>query len=328
MLYNSNMNRVLNIVNSNVCINIMKKAGVEGEFLLWQDFLHEGAVPLGLTLDELSKVRAKFFDNSNFAEYKKVLKDFQERNQKLYRYRIYNNIIIWFEHDLHDQLLLIQILNWFAKQNIESINITMVSTSNYLGESSTKQIQKLLKYRIELLPEHFKLAEKAWSAFCEPTPKEWFKLLTQPTSLLPFLHGAIFRMLEEYPNTKTGLSRTEYQALLIISNGIEKPHDIFEKYQSFEERKFMGDIIFFKILKEFENYNIIESYENRSKLKITKLGRRLLNAEENWLNIKPINRHIGGVHITMDNLWCWDSRKHTIKRYYYSKVLNTFLILK
>jgi hypothetical protein len=320
------MTKTLNIVNGDACIDIMKEAQIISDFLPWRDFLHEGTVPANLSLEELSKVRVKFISDYGFGQRKEIQKDFETRDKKLNNYKLYDKVVLWFEHDLYDQLQLLQIISWFATQDLEKTKLTLICTNHYLGESSAQQITKLLDYETEVLKEHFFLAQKAWSAFCNDTPKKWAELLDESTSILPYLKGAIFRMLEEYPNTKCGLSRSEYQALHIISNGIDDPLDLFEKFQSFEERKFMGDVIFWKILEDFERYKVIE--KNEQKLKITPLGQKLLFGERNWLDIKTLQRSIGGVNLSLENLWCWDMDKHTIKPYYYSKSLHTLLKIK
>jgi hypothetical protein len=39
------MGKVLNIVNGDMSVEIMKKAHINGDFLPWRDFLHEGPAP-------------------------------------------------------------------------------------------------------------------------------------------------------------------------------------------------------------------------------------------------------------------------------------------
>ena len=321
------MKKILNIINGDTCIKIIKEANIKGEFLSWQDFLHEGSVPAELNLEELSLIRAKFISEYRLGEFSEIYKKFKERNNQLKAYSKYDKIILWFEHDLHDQLQLLQLLDWFTDKKLNDIQLILICSNNYLGESTTQQIKKMLHYAIDVTPQHYKLAHEAWSAFREPTPKTWFKLLKKTTAILPFLKPAIFRMLEEFPNTKTGLSRTEYQALLIISNGIDEAKDIFEKCQSFEERKFIGDIIFWKILNNFENHNIIKRDIN-NKLTITPLGKKLIDGKYFWFDIMPIDRYIGGCHLTLENLWCWDIPSKTLKQYYFSKPINSLLIVK
>jgi len=321
------MKKILNIINGDACINIMKEANIEGDFLPWSDFLHEGSVPEKLTLEELSIIRAKFISEYGLGEFSELYKRFKERDKQLKRYREYKRVVLWFEHDLYDQLQLLQLLDWFATKELNDIELILIYTSNYLGESTPQQIKKMLHYAIEVTPQQLKLAQEAWSAFRESKPKRWFKLLEKPTSILPFLKPAILRMLEEFPSIKNGLSRTEYQTLLVISNGIDDAQDIFEKCQSFEERKFMGDVIFWKILNNFENYNIIKRDIN-NKLTISPLGRELLDSKRFWFDIMPLDRYIGGCHLSLENLWCWDIPNKTLNEYYFSKQLNELLIVK
>ena len=321
------MKRVLNIINSEACINIMKKSNIEGEFLPWQDFLHEGSVPSGLTLEELSIIRAKFISEYKVGDFSEIYKRLKDRNNRLKAYKRYKKIVLWFEHDLYDQLQLLQLLDWFATKELKDIQLSLIYSNNYLGESTPKQIKKMLHYAIDVNSNHLKLAKEAWSTFRESTPKSWSKLLKKPTSILPFLQPTIVRMLEEFPSTKTGLSRTEYQALLVISKGIDNAQDIFEESQNLEKRKFMGNIIFWKILNNFENYNLIERDIN-NRLTITSLGRELLNGKRFWFDIMPLDRYIGGCHLTLENLWCWDASTQTIKQYYFSKPLNYLLVVK
>ena len=320
------MGKVLNIVNGDMSVEIMKKAHVNGDFLPWRDFLHDGPVPQNFSLSQVSKIRAYFIHEQGFGSLKKLEQEFDERDEILKNYHQYEKIILWFEHDLYDQLQLLQVLAWFKKNNIENRPISLICTSNYIGECEVEYIPKLLRYEQSITKEHLALADKAWRAFSEPIPEIWFALLKENLSLFQFLEGAIKRLLEEYPNTKNGLSRSEHQALLVISKGIENPHEIFKEAQSYEERKFMGDIIFWKILDNFIQYGVISSEENGQVLNITPLGQQLLNGQLNWINVKPIHRWIGGVNLMEDNLWCWDIQKRRIDKYYYSKALSALLI--
>jgi len=322
------MVKILNIVNGDAVIKIMKAANIDGDFLPWNDFLHEGPVPQNFSLDKLSKIRAHFIEEQGFGKLEEIRKSFKERDTALKNHAKYMKVILWFEHDLYDQLQLLQLLAWFAKNLSRTTTLSLICTDTYLGEASSSEILNLFNYEQNITTKHFTLAEKAWSAFCEPTPLRWSHLLNEKTSTLPFLKGTVKRMLEEFPNTKNGLSRTEYQALLIIAKGESDPRKIFKKHQKYEERKFMGDIIFWKILDDFIDYKLVASKQNGQNLTITPLGQKVLHGTENWLNIKPINSWIGGVYLSSENLWCWDIKKKTIKKYYFSKVISSLLPIK
>lgn len=323
------MKRLLNIINGDALIPIMQTANISGDFLPWRDFLHAGPVPEDFTLTELSKIRAYYIHKQGFGQFFDIHQDFQKRNATLANHQYYDKIILWFEHDLYDQLQLIQILAWFAEQNVTvPPQLSLICTNNYLHECSPQKILTLSLYEELITPQHLDLAKKAWRAFRQPTPLLWSALLKEKTSTLPFLKGAIQRLLEEYPNSKNGLSRSEHEALLIISKGKERPYEIFTTYQEQEDRKFMGDVIFWKILEDFKKYKLILSQENGQKLTLTPLGKKVLNAKENWLGIKPINHWIGGVHLTPDNLWCWDIKKKSIAKYYYSTIFSSLLPIR
>jgi len=322
------MLKILNIVNGDVAIDIMKKGNINGHFLPWRDFLHEGPVPQKDDISQLSTIRASFIHQQGFGKLQELEEDFQARDQVLKHYHKYHKIILWFEHDLYDQLQLIQILAWFEKNAKESVKLTLISTEQYIGECSIQDISKLLYYEKTITKEHLELAKKAWFAFSSPAPLKWFDLLKIDLSLMPFLKKSVQRMLEEYPNSKNGLSRSEHQALLVISKGVNNPKEIFREAQNYEKEKFMGDIIFWKILDNFIEYKLIYSQKNGQILEITEFGEKILEGELHWLQLKDIDRWIGGVHLEKNNLWCWDIQKQHINKYYYSQALKSLLYIK
>jgi len=323
------MRKILNIVNGATVIDIMKTANIIGDYLPWNDFLHDGPVPKGYSLKQLSKIRAHFIHELGFGELKEIQKDFKERDEQLENHQNYEKIVLWFEHDLYDQLQLLQLLSWFEVHlSHEETTISLISTDKYLGECTPTQINQLLLYEQAITYNHLKLATKAWNAFCEPTPQAWYNLLYEDSYVLPFLRTSIERLLEEFPNKKNGLSRSAYQALLVISRGVKEPKKIFIAAQKLEEKKFMGDLIFWKILDNFIDHKLVASKENGKILTITPLGTKLLKNELNWFQFKPIKHWIGGVYLSPDNLWCWDTEKRNIKKYFYSSSLDSLLVIK
>ena len=322
------MFKILNIVNGDVTVEIIKKANISGDFLPWRDFLHEGPVPQTISIEKLSRIREKFIYQQGFGSLPKIEKEFQERDELLKKYHNYQKIILWFEHDLYDQLQLIQVLSWFQHHNNAYSKLSLICTDNYLGECSSEKVISLLKYEEKITKEHLLLAQKVWFAFTTSNPVAWFKLLTEDFHLFPFLKDAVLRMLEEYPNTRNGLSRSEYQALLTISKGIKNPNKIFQDCQNHEKQKFMGNIIFWKILDDFIENRLIYSQENGQILEITPLGEQVLRGDINYLHVKPINRWIGGTKLSNDKVWCWNIKKRSINKYYYSKTLSTLLMFK
>ncbi|MCP4698355.1 MAG: hypothetical protein GY862_16095 [Gammaproteobacteria bacterium] len=293
----------------------MKKADIPGAFLPWRDVLHDGPVPEGLPLDELSEVRAQFIIERGWGKPENVKNSFIERDNELKSFHNYGKVILWFEHDLYDQLQVLQILDWFSQISTIKTSLSIICSDQYLGMLSPDEMKGLFMLEEPVTEDHLKLSHKAWTAFRSSTPEKWCDLLNTDTSILPFLKGAIIRLLEEYPCCTNGLSRTAKQALKIISEGEKHPARVFGLYQETEERRFLGDSSFWVILHELLESNppllvlpdgkkLTLPASPDQELSITRTGREVLDGKRNWLEMTELDRWIGGVHLTSGNTWC------------------------
>lgn len=319
------MKNILNITNGDSAVEIMKEADIAGVFLAWQDVLHDGPVPGNLSFEELSKVRAEFIIKRNWGTSENIRKSFIERDNELRSFGKYEKIILWFEHDLYDQLQILQILDWFHLNQTNSLKLSIICTERYLGMLTPDEMKGLVQFEEPITERHLKLSSTAWSAFRSSSPKQWHDLLNTDTSVLPFLEGAIIRMLEEYPNCSNGLSRTAQQALKIISEGEKHPGKVFSRNQESEDRKFLGDSSFWVILQELleskppllslsEGEKLALPSDPDQELFITPIGREVLADKRNWLEIMALERWLGGVHLTPENSWCWDPSSNTLAK--------------
>ena len=181
----------------------------------------------------------------------------------------------------------------------------------------------MFKYEEPIADNQIELSSNAWSAFRSNSPEKWFALLKTDTTGLPFLEGAIIRLLEEYPRCDNGLSRTAHEALKIIARGEKHPIKVFGRYQESEERRFLGDSCFWIILHEFlessppllklpKGKELTLPTSSDQELTTTPTGEEVLSGNASWLEIMEIDRWLGGVHLTPKNLWCWDSRSGSI----------------
>ena len=295
----------------------MQQAAIAGEYLPWRDVLHEGPVPKDLTLEELSEVRAEYIASQGWGELAEVEQGFRERDLILKSFDSYDEIILWFEHDLYDQLQILQILDWFSVQNDFGDRLWMICTDNYLGLLTIEQIKNLAAFKQRVTNDQLTLAKDAWEAFREDSPQSWKSLLDRDTSSLPFLDAAVLRMLQEYPGIQNGLSRTAHKALEIIDQGESHPGKVFAEYQQTEERVFLGDASFWNILNDLlyaekpllklsEGTVLDMSVNPKQHVTITDEGKAVLANEIDWLDIKQIYRWIGGVHLSPGNIWRWD----------------------
>lgn len=312
------MEAILNITNGDSAVKIMQEVGLPGDFLPWRDVLHDGPVPAGLSLERLSQLRARFIAGQGWGSEEGIRTSFIERDKTLKAFADYERVILWFEHDLYDQLQILQLLDWFAEQAADTARLSMICTEQYLGQASSQQMQELLAFELPVTGEQLALACRAWAAFRSPTPEAWRALLDEDTSALPFLHGAVLRLLEEYPACSNGLSRTAQKALQIIKDGEGRPGRVFGLYQETEERRYQGDSSFWVMLHQLlESDPPLLSLPPGKQLtlptspdqwlSITPAGNDVLAEKRNWLQMTSLDRWIGGVHLTPDKVWCWDA---------------------
>jgi hypothetical protein len=342
------MTGILNITNGDSTVSLMQEAGITGVFLAWRDIVHVGPVPQGLALEALCEVRAQYIFEQGWGGHAEVRSSFAERDEVLRFYRTFDIIILWFEHDLYDQLQILQILNWFAVQQQAHAALSMICTDQYLGLCSTDDIKGLLVHEKPVTAQQLALAKDAWGEFCSPMPmpQRRLALLNTDTSALPFLHGAVLRMLEEYPRCGNGLSRVASQALQIVAScnlddqdqdqdqdhgqvgaGIGPrilPSRLFARYQETEQGKFLGDSTFWAVLNEY--WDAPSPYSSclpvrplrlparaPQALMITATGEAVLAGTMNWLACTGLAHWIGGVHLTVERAWRWDSESQSLR---------------
>lgn len=312
------MRNILNITNGDCAVEIMEKADIPGVFLPWRDVLHNGPVPEDLPLEKLSEVRAQFIIDKCWGEPELIKQHFVDRDNTLRSFEKYEKILLWFEHDLYDQLHILQILDWFHQHRRKETTLSIICVDQYLGTLSPVEMTALFEHEEPVTESHLELSSRAWSAFRSSSPENWCALLELDTTLLPFLEGAVIRMLEEYPSCSNGLSRTAQKALEIVLRGEKRPGKIFGCYQESEERRFLGDSSFWSILDDFlassppllklpEGKELTLPTSPDQELSITQTGKDVLSGKMSWLDIIKLDRWIGGVHLTSDNIWCWDS---------------------
>jgi len=214
---------VLHITNGDCAVAVIRQVAT-GEILSWRDVLHEGPVPAGLSLEALSSERAAFIASRGWGDAAEVRKDFEDRDSRFRRAGQHDEIVLWFEHDLYDQLQLIQVLDGLAE--LRGPPISLVCEAEYLGNMAPARAAELFELRNPVLRKHLQEAQAAWAAFRSPDPS---RIAPEKPQALRFLGAALRRHLEEFPWTTDGRSRTERQ--------------IVEGTQQLEEPVFLGDSV-------------------------------------------------------------------------------------
>lgn len=300
--------KALHITNGDCAVAALRHAGVRGEFLPWRDFLHEGPVCYDSDLAALSRQRAGFISNllPESGSFEQVHQSFIERDEHYARLAQYDCVFLWFEHDLYDQLQLLQVVAYLAAPIIKHNKVHLCQSDDYLTSLSQAQLVQLQAQAVPLNERQYRLALRAWRAFCDSSPQNWQGLLDDDISALPYLRASVLRLLAQYPNYPHGLCRVTYNALKILAKGPCDKAQLFDDYQQGETARFLADSVFFALLQPLLALGLIAARGQH--YAITAKGRRRIDENNNILHTPCGKRWIGGVDLSHNDTPYFDSR--------------------
>ena len=94
----------LHVTNGDSAGNTLLRTSLGGTVLPWRDVLHEGPVP-ALSRRELLRTRAAFLSGCGWGSEEALLSSLEGRDRQLIQaLREGQQVVLWFEHDLYDQL--------------------------------------------------------------------------------------------------------------------------------------------------------------------------------------------------------------------------------
>lgn len=231
--------RTLHIANGSSVTGSLDPVAVPGDRMIWCDPLHDGPVPGDVSDDELRGIRATFLAGSGAApaDRDEILRELERADQQVATAAQYDEVILWYEHDLFDQLNLIHLLARLSGVSPKPA-VTLICINQHpahprfkgLGELSTAELTALLPQRVPVTDEQYASATASWRAFRSSDPRAIEQFLDADTGALPFLGAALRRHLEEFPWTTTGLSRSEGRALTLIRDGYTTTWELFRQF--------------------------------------------------------------------------------------------------
>jgi hypothetical protein len=296
----------LHVTNGDSVLYVFKKAGILGTHVAWRDALHEGPVPSGLSLEATSAVRTRYRAERGYGNPIKINHDFEARDAELRRAGAFREVVLWFEHDLYDQLQILQALTALEELELEPGRVALVQSDHYLGMMTVDELSPLLPRRRTATAAAFKSARRAWERFTSPSPADLLAASREDAIGFPFLRAALQRLCEEYPAKGDGLSRSQRHALEAVAQGPAANEELFTRSQAREEAGFLSDATFAKILDDLRDERAPLLAGADGALELTALGRRVLGGEADWLETCPIDRWIGGVHLHPSAIARWD----------------------
>jgi len=307
---------LLHVTNGDSVLTTFRQVRFPGRYLAWKDALHDGPVPQTADLEALSDIRARALADFGWGAYEKLRADFAERDQSLEGFRKFEEVVLWFEHDLYDQLQLIQLLDWFAQQEMGKIRLSMVQINSHagikdfqgLGQLSGTQLARLFPQRRTVLPEQLAIATDAWAAFRSATPETLIEFLQVNHPEMPFLRDALLRFCQEYPWTADGLSRTQRQILQAVQAGAKTKQEIYLTSRK-QEIAAWGDSSVYMRLDGLTRSPEPLLRVNGEHFGLTASGQALLEGKGDYISLsgRGIDTWLGGVHLIGAHAdWRWN----------------------
>jgi hypothetical protein len=286
-----------------------------GKILSWRDALYEGPVPNGLSMRQLSRMRSRYWTGKGATA-------FDKRDATLSRFSEYDEVVLWFGGTSICQLSLLQVLDWFSDLRRSQVKLSLVSA--YGGWLKPEPILFAFEARQPVTSAQKRLGRRAWAAFRAPSPMPLLRLLGADLRALPEIRETILELLQEYPETHSGLSRLERKLLRSLEfHGAASAGSIVGTALHSE---LVGDTLLLGMLRGFLNapHPLIRFVEpirgevgrrefHAARIGITETGREVLAGAKDHIALNGVDRWIGGVHLEGHGVqWRWDDRAGAI----------------
>lgn len=303
----------------------LKQAGFAGDFLEYSDPLCQGPVRDGADwLEERADFISRAYgDGSGLGRTEIHAKLRRSESGLRSASARYERILLWFEHDTYDQLILARCLAEFAVRPPPCLEL--ISPARFpggtrfigLGQLPPEALRLLWTERVSVPAEALVAGRAVWDALRAPEPTALAALATRGTAGLPQLGKAALRHCRELPWTGDGLSLTQRLILGVLADGARTAGQVFGALMMEREPlPWMTDLIFHDVLRTMRITlspvlsGIFEDGDRRwaeEVLTITTIGRAVLAGEVDWLSLTPQRRWVGGVLIPSSvPCWRWD----------------------
>ncbi|MEO1049845.1 MAG: DUF1835 domain-containing protein [Bacteroidota bacterium] len=295
--------KTLHILNGDGTAYGFKDAGISGDVAIWRETLCSGPVNEPFASPEfwamrafyLDKTYSDLFDGEKLPDYNKlVVREFE----KIQKFREYDEVILWFEHDLFCQVNLLALLAWFAEQDMGTTQLSLICIECHpkypkfkgLGELAPEDFIPLFKHKEDLTAKTLKFAKSKWKSYCSPDLAGLMDDMELATVYkLPFLERAMAMHLLRFPSLENGLTVPEIGLMQMLKREPKTGRQVVGEALR-EDRLFgYGDLEYFKLLKRLKP--LMEDTEVKY---INDLGEKVLEGDQDFLDINKENIWIGG----------------------------------
>lgn len=277
-------------------------AGWEGEYLSISDPVCVGPVSDGDLMAYLGE-RARFVARHARVDAGEARLRLGREYAALSGLQRFDRVLLWFEHDLWDQAVLIRVLSLLAGRAPLEGRLLLMPADGRRAFVHLPPEELALLEPAPLTLRQIETGAEAWAAFAAPDPTGLDRL-TRRALALPHLAAAMRRHLQDLPWRSDGLALTERQVLQAVAAGASDPGAVFAAQQAADPVFPATDLI----LRDVHH-------------RLSQGPRRLVTPETPWrltpqgeavlagqARHRPAPRLHAGVTIRPDAPWMWDPR--------------------
>ncbi|PVZ70341.1 DUF1835 domain-containing protein [Pelagibaculum spongiae] len=207
-------------------------------------------------IDPWVSQRSQFIAEAFELDFTEVQQKQQSSYQLLSNASQYSQIILWFEHDCYDQLILIYLLFRLSQQKLKPGQLQLICINQHaeleqthgrfigLGQLNSEQIQQLWQQKKPVTNGQLIAASCSWERLAKQQP---LQIITSNTgTTLPFLKQA----LQRYAEQQSKVSLTDQITLDILQQ--KSPitfSELFKAYQEKEPQPWLGDLMYWYLLR-------------------------------------------------------------------------------
>jgi len=282
------------------------------ETLVWREMLSEGPVKADASMTEFWQLRRQWIGQSTVHQgadqyEEKVGHEFD----KLLGVNEYDEVVLWFEHDLFCQVNFLFLLERLQRMDLEGTRIMQINVDSYrqnpdfkgIGQLAGSDLATLYAGREALSAEDLNRAANLWYAYAGADPLSIQSWLRESMGGLRYAAEAMRAHLQRFPFTGNNLNLIETQLLTLLLEGPMTEQDLVRRFLHLDRTYGLGDLSVIQYVREMQPYllrQVAGTLEVTAEGAEQATGRRVLPPVERWL---------GGFHQTPASPYRWDTER-------------------